>query len=141
MKPALPSTIDSSSHPSHSPQPPGRHTGYPPQVRDLLCALIRETGRSESAAAAAAGIGPSSLSRWKQQHPELKLALLQALEEFRGAQLAIILQAARAEGSRGWRAAAWLLEHVFPEDYSPKAAEREKFRQLAARQEDDEPET
>jgi hypothetical protein len=38
----------------------------------------------------------------------------------------------RASTQRGgWRAAAWLLERIFPEDYAPRAADREKFARLA----------
>ena len=38
------------------------------------------------------------------------------------------MRASEAKG--GWRAAAWLLERIFPADYHPKAAERERFQKM-----------
>src|SRR5437016_4776600 len=102
----------------------GRPTSYTDETIDLICHFIREEGLSDSAAAAAAAVSPATLGRWKREHEELEIELSLARGEFRSAQLNIIKRAAQAGGQRGWRAAAWLLERIFPEDYSPKAAER-----------------
>ncbi|HEV7406278.1 MAG TPA: hypothetical protein VGO11_25240 [Chthoniobacteraceae bacterium] len=94
-----------------------------------LCAVIRKTGVSDSGAAARVSLHPSTVSRWKKEFPDLAILLRSAREDFREAQLAIIEAAAQAGRATSWRAAAWLLERVFPEDYAPRAAERAKFQE------------
>jgi hypothetical protein len=98
------------------------------QMLDLLCAIIRETGCSDSAAASRAGVHPSTVSRWKRDCADGAILLRSAREEFRMAQLSVILAEANAGHARSWRAAAWLLERIFPEDYSPRAKERALFQ-------------
>jgi hypothetical protein len=109
----------------------GRPTLFTPAIAEHLATLISQTGLSDSAAARQLGLSTSSLGRWKQQNPEFALALLRAREAFRLARLDLILAASQASGS-GWRAAAWLLERVFPEDYHPNATQRAKHQELAA---------
>ena len=111
-----------------TPARPGRPTTYSQQLVDLLCAIIRSNGISDSGAAALAGVHPSTISRWKREYPDLVISLLQAREQFRDHHLSLIMKASEAKG--GWRAAAWLLERVFPADYHPKAAERERFQKM-----------
>lgn len=130
-----PGTLGPSQPETRNPKPetprrPGRPSLSTSSQRRLLTALIGQTGRSDSAAALALGISTSTISRWKQERPELAELLRQAREEFRQRQLDIIRDAAAA-GPSGWRAAAWLLERVFPQDYAPRAAEREKFQRLS----------
>src|SRR5580765_1804400 len=110
----------------------GRPSAYSDRALEILCTVIATLGVSDSGAASRARISTSTLSRWKREHPELTIALLQAREKFRQSQLDLILEASRAGRSGSWRAAAWLLERIFPEDYSPRASEREKFQMLAA---------
>jgi hypothetical protein len=112
-----------------NPPAPGRPTLYSERILEILTHIIATTGRSDSAAAELAGIGTSTISRWKMESPELTIHLLRAREQFRERQLQIIGEASHQRG--GWRAAAWLLERIFPEDYSPRASEREKFTRLA----------
>ncbi|HEV7403648.1 MAG TPA: hypothetical protein VGO11_12000 [Chthoniobacteraceae bacterium] len=130
-----------SFHPSSSPVPipapgeaggktgPGRPSCLNERMIEGLCLVIRETGMSDSGAAARMSLHPSTLSRWKKESPDLAILLRSAREDFRTAQLSVILDTARQGGATGWRAAAWLLERVFPEDYSPRAAERAKFQE------------
>jgi hypothetical protein len=99
------------------------------QTLDALCAVIRETGISDSGAAARVGLHPSTVSRWKRDFPDLAILLRSAREDFRQAQLSIIFAEAQAGRATSWRAAAWLLERIFPEDYAPRAAERAKFQE------------
>jgi hypothetical protein len=96
---------------------------------DLLCAVIRETGASDSAAASRAGVHPSTVSRWKRDCPDVAILLRAAREDFRQAQLSVIFAEAAAGHARSWRAAAWLLERTFPEDYAPRAKERAAFQE------------
>ena len=72
---------------------------------------------------------PSTVSRWKRDFPDFALLLRTAREEFRAAQLEIIFEATRAGKATGWRASAWMLERVFPQDYAPRAAERARFQE------------
>jgi hypothetical protein len=97
---------------------------------DALCSIIRETGASDSGAAARMSLHPSTLSRWKKESPSLAILLRGAREDFRAAQLEVIHATVRSGTATSWRAAAWLLERVFPEDYAPRAAERAKFQEL-----------
>jgi hypothetical protein len=107
---------------------------------DALCAIIRQTGLSDSGAAARMSLHPSTLSRWKKESPDVAILLRSAREEFRDAQLSIIMHMADAGKATSWRAAAWLLERVFPEDYAPRAKERalfqERFEAICASEEE-----
>jgi hypothetical protein len=96
---------------------------------DALCAVIRKTGVSDSGAAAQVSLHPSTVSRWKKESPDLAILLRSAREEFRDAQLAVIMAKAEAGEATSWRAAAWLLERIFPEDYAPRAKERAFFQE------------
>ena len=69
------------------------------QIVDLLCAIIRSSGISDSGAAALAGVHPSTVSRWKREHPDLVIALLQAREQFRDHHLSVIMRASEAEAA------------------------------------------
>ena len=72
---------------------------------------------------------PSTVSRWKREVPDLAILLRAAREEFRLAQLEVIYATAHAGHATSWRAAAWLLERIFPEDYAPRARERAQFQE------------
>jgi hypothetical protein len=96
---------------------------------DALCAVIRATGVSDSAAAAQVSLHPSTVSRWKKENTDFAILLRSAREEFRDAQLAVIMEKAHSGEATSWRAAAWLLERIFPEDYSPRAKERALFQE------------
>ncbi len=97
---------------------PGRPKLYSEAAVERLCEIIRRLGLADSPAAVRAGLSASTLFRWKAEHDGLADRLSCAREEFRERQLAIIFQAATRDGRPDWRAAAWLLERVFPEDYS-----------------------
>jgi hypothetical protein len=95
-------------------------------IHDLLT-VIKAYGVSDSAAATRLGLAASTVSRWKARRPDLQLQCAAARETFRISQLELILEARTRDGRSDWRAAAWLLQHVFPEDYArrperPRAA-------------------
>jgi hypothetical protein len=132
--PSATTTASLSPSPATAPAPaakpgPGRPSCLNEPMIDVLCALIRETGISDSGAAARASLHPSTLSRWKKEFPDLAITLRSAREEFRSAQLAIIFETVHAGTATSWRAAAWLLERIFPHDYAPRAAERARFQE------------
>src|SRR4051812_13679231 len=129
--PSAVSAAPVSSVPSAPPEPktqPGRPTQLTARMADALCDVIRRTGASDSAAAAGMCLHPSTVSRWKKANPDFAILLRNARECFRAAQLAIIEDMANSGKASGWRAAAWLLERIFPEDYSPRAKERALFQ-------------
>jgi hypothetical protein len=96
---------------------------------EALCSVIRATGISDSGAAARMSLHPSTVSRWKREFPDLAILFRAAREDFRSAQLDIIQREAESGRATGWRAAAWLLERIFPEDYAPRARERAQFQE------------
>jgi hypothetical protein len=98
-------------------------------MAEALCEVIRRTGASDSAAAARVCLHPSTVSRWKKEKPDFAILLRNARENFRDAQFAIIENMATAGKATSWRAAAWLLERTFPEDYAPRAKERALFQE------------
>jgi transposase len=110
--------------------PRGRKSGYSPRIIEMMCVPIREHGVSDSVAAEGVGMSSSTISRWKQQYPELGPQLQQAREQARLHHLRIINQAAEAENGKGWRASAWMLERLFPGDYSPRMTERALWREF-----------
>jgi hypothetical protein len=142
---AAPASSPAAASPTQAVAPsgkarPGRPSYLTERIVDELCAVIRETGASDSGAAGRVSLHPSTVSRWKREYPELVIALRSAREEFRMAHLELIMEKARAGEATSWRAAAWLLERIFPEDYSPRARERalfqERFDALCAAEEE-----
>ena len=91
---------------------------------ERLCEAIRRGGMSDTRASLTLGIRRSTLSGWKKEHPELDEWLAMAREQFREAKLAIVDEATTRDGRPDWRAAAWALEKVFPEDYGKPARPR-----------------
>jgi hypothetical protein len=89
-----------------------------------LCEAIRRRGMSDTKAALTLGVGRSTLSGWKKEHPELEEWLAMAREQFREAKLAIVDEATMRDGRPDWRAAVWALEKAFPEDYGKPARPR-----------------
>ncbi len=79
---------------------------------------------SDTKAALTLGIGRSTLSGWKKEHPDLDEWLAMAREQFRETKLAIVDEARTRDGRPDWRAAAWALEKAFPEDYGKPARPR-----------------
>ena len=130
IQPSALATKTSSPSDGGSPSKGGRPSGFSTESVAALCEIIRATGISESGAAGRANVHPSTVSRWKRDFPELAILLRSAREEFRAEQLDLILTTARAGHNGSWRAAAWLLERTFPQDYSPRAKERAHFQEM-----------
>jgi hypothetical protein len=111
----------------------GRPSGCTDRVITMMKGLICRHGFSDTAAAEGVGVSSTTISRWKKQDPELAAELLKARYDCRIYHLEMIEQAAAAENGRGWRASAWMLERLFPGDYSPKMAERFAYMNLEDR--------
>jgi hypothetical protein len=90
----------------------GRPTKYEQNTIEHLLAGISD-GLPYKAACAAASISYTTLQRWRAQYPDLEPQMEQAREEARRKLLQIIKSAAEDD----WRAAARLLEMIFPQDY------------------------
>src|SRR5262245_40878255 len=89
-----------------------RPTKYTPaRVKAILTAV--ELGASYEHAAAAAGVHRDTLTEWRKRYPAFSDALTRA--GARGV-LACFGQLHSA-AEQDWRAAAWILEHRFPEQY------------------------
>jgi hypothetical protein len=132
-------TNPADDNPAGGSAPRGRPSGCSERVIQMLRGAIREFGLSDSAAAVKVGMSPSTLSRWKYLCPEIALKLDEAREDFRERHLQIIMKAAEAENARGWRAAAWVLERIFPADYAARARDRAAHRRSEEfRREEDE---
>src|SRR3954469_576207 len=106
------------------PRPMGRPSGYSEETVAMLWDAIYRRGMSDTAAALTLGIGRSTLSGWKKQHPELDEWLEMARAKFLEAKLTIVDEAKTKDGCPDWRAAAWALAKAFPEDYGRRARPR-----------------
>jgi hypothetical protein len=84
-----------------------------PETLDKICATIRETGLSDNAAAALAGVTSSQFASWRREDPEFARRLEAAREEFRNALLEQIRQARNADGSLNQQAQAWLRKNGY----------------------------
>src|SRR3954470_3885562 len=103
----------------------GRPSGYAPRIIDMMCGDITEHGLSDSAAAESVGMSSSTISRWKQQFPELEPKLQQARQEGRKYHLRNIQKHADSEkAGPSLRASMWILERVSTEDCAPRASDR-----------------
>jgi len=135
------------SLPRDSTEPPaarrGRPSAYTPENIERICWFIRQEGVSNSAAAESAGFTAATISRWLRDHEELDIILNQARGQFRSEKLDILKLESTSGRPNCWRAAAWLLERAFPEDYSLRyihrrlAQEEEAAKAAAAAGEND----
>lgn len=97
---------------------------------ERLCRVIAEKGVSDNAAAHEIGLHRATLARWKNTLPELAAELEAAREQFREKHLQKLLSATTKDGRSDWRAAAWTLLHVFPQDYRlGRKVEKQEFRE------------
>ncbi len=102
-----------------------RPTKLTPAVQSALVEAV-ELGATWEAAAACAGIGPSTLREWRSRgaaDEEPFAALLADLQKAEGRAISASLQVIRQAASAGqWQAAAWLLERRYPADYGRRTA-------------------
>lgn len=81
---------------------------------------LKKGGANHKDIAAACGVCPQTFSTWANQpktelQRELAEGLKKAEADYKNALCAIILRDAK---KRDWKAAAWLLERKYPEEYS-----------------------
>jgi hypothetical protein len=107
----------------------GRPSKYNPPTVRKICRGIAE-GLPNKLAAASAGISYETFCVWRRSFPEFDQAVEKALGDGIKKRLAII----KAAGEQGdWKAAAWHLEHVFPELFARNRIELEAVGELEHR--------
>lgn len=90
-----------------------------PEIDAAILAKIAD-GSTQTDAAQAVGIHRTTLSRWKSADPELAEAMERAESEAKAKLLQLVLSSAGGEDP-DWRAAAWILERRWPDEFGPKA--------------------
>ena len=81
---------------------------------------LKKGGANNKDIAAAIGVGESTFSRWindpkSDLQRQLQQELKKAEADYKNALLAVIAKASR---ERDWKAAAWLLERKYPQEYA-----------------------
>jgi hypothetical protein len=102
-----PSNILIFPSPAHAPTP-ARPSLRTPETAEKICAVIRENGLPDRAAAALAGLGSAALERWRQDDAGFASRLDAAREEFCNARLREIREARNPDGTLNQQAQAWL---------------------------------
>ena len=97
-----------------------RRRGRPSKLNDERVGTILEALRAGcylETAAAYAGVHRDTVNRWRQEHPEFadQVERARAEGEVRG-----LLVINRAEQAGDWRAAAWRLQHAYPERWTQR---------------------
>ena len=103
----------------------GRRSKLTPELQDKICGLIRG-GNYLHHAAAACGIGNSTLSEWIRKGEDGKkpyAAFAEAVAEARGASVAALVLTIKKAATDDWRAANWLLERGHVGDFGAKRVE------------------
>ena len=94
----------------------GQSTNYLPSVARKICRFV-ERGCTGQVAASVAGIPASTFDQWQDDYPEFSWSIKRAEAKCQALLLSAINRAA-SEGQ--WRAAAWLLEHRWPEEFGKR---------------------
>ena len=91
----------------------GRPSSYTPAVVARICEGIR-LGLTYDLAAQYGGIAGGTFFRWQAQYREFR----EAVQEANAHAAAVNMARINKEAQDGeWRAAAWIMEHRFPEHY------------------------
>jgi hypothetical protein len=107
---------------------PGRPSSFTESKITAICALIRNTGMSDTAAGALAEVKRSTLSRWKKNE-EVKLEFDQARAQYLIPRLQRIGETRLKDGRPDWRAQAWLVKFAAPEVHG-RPSSRRKLRDV-----------
>lgn len=99
----------------------GQPTKLTPERQEKMCAIIAATSCTIEGAAAAVGVDYSTVKRWRARgmieesgpYHAFCAAIMRARAKSEPTLAALIASAAKDD----WRAAAWILEHRFPDQY------------------------
>ena len=86
-----------------------------PKLLDEILQTIRE-GQPITRAARLCGVNPDSVHRWRQEDPDFNEAVEEALEF----QIAVLTRKVDQAGDTDWKAAAWRLERLRPDEFGSK---------------------
>jgi transposase len=95
----------------------GRPTKRTPEAQERILAALRK-GMTKKAAAAAGGMGYSTLNEWEHDEPEFADAVKAAESDSQQELLKKIWTASDQQ----WQAAAWMLERRWPQDFARRQA-------------------
>lgn len=107
----------------------GRPSRRTPERVEMICAAIREHGFTDTHAAARAGVSSSAISRWRQEDEGFAALLDAARADYLQVRLREIRETRKRDGSRDWRAQAWLLQAAAPEVYGMPSRRRSVKRE------------
>lgn len=93
----------------------GRYSKFTPEVTRTLVHAIRN-GLSDKDACELSGISQKTLYKWLKEKKEFKTEI----EAERVAGKLSLVEAIRSKQNDDWRAAAWLLSHRYPGEYSER---------------------
>lgn len=88
---------------------------YTDERRQIIHEAIRK-GLPDKDAAALADITPKTFYAWRNKHPEFRADI----DRLRVEGKAELVKAIASQRFKDWRAAAWLLSHRWPEDFSER---------------------
>jgi hypothetical protein len=118
---AAPSTTSKTPALHALPPPPPRLDELTPEVAALICDVIRMDGLADHYAAALARVSRSTLAKWKEENESFSIALEEARAWYELGLLRAIKDARKADGTRDWRAQAWLLKHASADGFRKPA--------------------
>lgn len=111
-----------------------RPTKLTPEFQDKICKLIAATGCTVEGAAAAVDIDPRTIYDWRSRgliecsgiYYQFSQALMRARAKSEATLVACIASAAKTD----WRAAAWILERRFPDQYGNRLTLVKRLEQM-----------
>jgi len=86
-----------------------------PKLLDEILQTIRE-GQPITRAARLCGVNPDSVHRWRQEDPDFNEAVEEAVEF----QIAVLTRKVDQASDTDWKAAAWRLERLRPDEFGSK---------------------
>ena len=86
-----------------------------PQLLDEILQTIRD-GQPITRAARLCGVNPDSVHRWRQEDPDFNEAVEEAIEF----QIAVLTRKVDQASDTDWKAAAWRLERLRPDEFGAK---------------------
>lgn|SRR5574343_1246244 len=96
-----------------------RPTKLTPEVEKAVCDAIRE-GMTYQAAADVSGIAISTLNDWLKDPRPRFVQFSEAVRRANGEAKKELLRRIRDASRKDWRAAAWILERRFADEYMPR---------------------
>lgn len=97
----------------------GRPTKLTPEVWDAICLGV-EKGMSPSRSAIHTGVSPKTLSDWRAENDDFSQAIDQARSRGIAKRIETIDGAIHSDGRKDWKAQAWLLGKMAPDEFGEK---------------------